>query len=304
MIAIDLGGTKVAAAVVLPDGRVAGRLEEPTSQEGPAACVEQMARLARDAARAAGVAPGACAGVAVACPGPVDARAGVVHHPPNLRGWGDEPLRERMAAALGMPARIANDADCAALGEWAFGAGRGCRHLLYVTVSTGVGGGLVLDGRLWTGTGSAGEIGHMPVDPDGPACGCGRRGCLEALASGPAIARRYAALAGLDAVPAAVAVFAAARAGDVRARQAIEEAGTALGRALGGVVNLLGPERIVIGGGVGAGGADLLLPPLERALDATAFPLPRSRLTLRVAERRGEAGLLGAAMLFSAADPA
>lgn len=304
VIAVDLGGTKVAVGVVLPEGRLAARVQEPTSRHGPAAVVDQIARLARAAvASAAPRTPGldlrACAGVAVACPGPVDPARGIVHSPPNLPGWGDEPVRDRVAEALDLPARVANDADCAALGEWAFGAGRGTRHLVYVTVSTGVGGGLVLDGRLWMGTVSAGEIGHLQVDPDGPLCGCGRRGCLEALASGPAIAWRYAALRGEQGPADAASVFASARAGDPAAAQAIDEAGRALGRTLGGLVNVLAPERIVLGGGVALGGHDLLLPPLLRALDEAAFPLPRGRVDVRLAECGADAGLLGAAMLFA-----
>lgn len=306
VLAVDLGASKVAAAVAFPDGRLGPRRQEPTSRAGPDAVLVQIARLAADAAAAAGVAPGRLAGLAVACPGPVDAAAGLVVYPPNLPGWDVVPLRDLLAARLGLPTRIANDADCAALGEWAFGAGRGCRHMLYVTVSSGVGGGLVLDGRLWTGTGTAGEVGHVPVDPAGPPCGCGRRGCLEALASGTAIARRYAERTGAPPPepPDARPVFAAARAGDPAARAVIEEAGTALGRVLGGVANLLAPERIVLGGGVALGGDDLLLPPLERALEATAFALPRRRLAVRLATLGGDAGLLGAALLFAGSPPA
>lgn len=296
---VDLGGTKVAAAVALPGGRLAGRRQEATSREGFAAVLGQIARLVGQAVRDAGVEPAALAGVAIACPGPVDPQAGFVYRPPNLPGWGDEPLVARAAEVLGLPVRIGNDADCAALGEWAFGAGRGSRHMVYVTVSTGVGGGLILDGQLWTGTCSAGEVGHVQVDPDGPTCGCGRTGCLEAVASGPAIARRHASLAGLAEPLDAVQVFARARAGDPSARRAVEEAAAALGRALGGLVNVLAPERIVLGGGVALGGHDLLLPPLCRELERAAFPLPRARLTVHLAELGADAGLLGASLLWA-----
>src|SRR5262245_5958261 len=148
----------------------------------PRADVDAMLRDAHELLAEAGVAPSALRAVGVSAPGPIDYERRSVESPPNLRGWGSVPIGEWIAGAFDAPVHVENDAKAAALAEWRFGAGRGARHLVFLTMSTGVGGGLVLDGRLYRGTGGAGEAGHMPVEwgPDSERCSCGRRGCLEA----------------------------------------------------------------------------------------------------------------------------
>jgi len=226
-----------------------------------------MMGLARDLLNTA-KAPLAAVGVSFG--GPVDAAQGLVllsHHVP---GWEKVPLREWLEERLGVPAAVDNDANVAALGEHRFGAGQGCDSLLYVTVSTGIGGGWIVHGRPYRGAdGMAGEIGHMVIEPTGPVCTCGKRGCLEALAAGPAIARRaqerlaedpqagraLRALVGGE-VEAASArhVSRAAEAGDQLSQQVLDEAARALGRGIGSAISLMNPQRVVVGGGVAKSG--------------------------------------------------
>ncbi|HAL61152.1 MAG TPA: sugar kinase, partial [Chloroflexi bacterium] len=210
------------------------------------------------------------AAIGVSFGGPVNAAEGAVllsHHVP---GWENVPLREQLVARFGVPAAVDNDANVAALGEWRFGAGQGCHSLLYITVSTGIGGGWILDRRIYHGADSlAGEIGHMTVQPGGPVCTCGRRGCLEAVAAGAAIARRardrltaepqvgeiLRGLVGGDAgAVTAKQVSQAAEAGDELAQQVLEEAAQALGFGIGCAIALMNPERVVVGGGVAKSG--------------------------------------------------
>ena len=324
---VDLGGTKIAAGLLrwtpgrqgvggpaLPAEPLAlvARTRRPTpAREGPAAVLAAMAEAVRELCAQAGVEPSALAAAGVGAPGPLDAARGVVVRAPNL-GWHEVDVVGPLRAALGCPVFLENDANAAALGEWWAGAGRGARHFVYVTVSTGIGGGIVLDGRLYTGAhGAAGEVGHMVVAPgQGPVCGCGQRGCLEALASGTAIARRAqealrAAPAGQgqmllelagqrpDGVDARV-VAEAARRGDALARQVLEETWRYLGAGLVTLVNLLDPEVVALGGGVARMG-ELMLQPLRRHLQEHAVPGPARGTRLVAAELGDDAGVLGAA---------
>ncbi|MGH2349014.1 MAG: ROK family protein, partial [bacterium] len=189
-IGVDLGGTKILTAVVTGDGRVVARERVPTPQEGPDSVVAAVAGTVEAALAAAGLPAHAVAGIGVGAPGPLNPETGMVFEPPNLRGWHDVPFRALLADRLGIRTYLQNDADAAALGEWRFGAGRGVDDLVYITVSTGIGGGIIIGGTLLLGvSGTAGEIGHMTIDVNGPRCVCGNTGCLEVLAAGPAIAR-------------------------------------------------------------------------------------------------------------------
>jgi glucokinase len=204
-----------------------------------------------------------------------------------------------LAERLGAPAWADNDATCAAGAELSYGAGRGLRGFILVTVGTGIGGGLVLGGRVWRGVrGFAGEIGHVSLDPRGPACPCGARGCLEQYASGPAIVRAWKAGAGPRSGEAEspMAVARLARAGDTAALAAFEAAGQAMGQALGGVINLLDIEACLIGGGVADAG-EVLLDPVRRGLRQFAYPLVAEGVRVVRAELGNDAGLLGAAAL-------
>lgn len=267
LLALDFGGTKLSAAVAAVgehSWRACRRVLSPPGADARYD-LDTMVSLARDLLGDA--TPSA---VGVSFGGPVNAAKGVVllsHHVP---GWENVPLRDRLEARFGVPAAMDNDANLAALGEWRFGAGQGCHSLLYITVSTGIGGGWVLDGRIYHGANSlAGEIGHMTVQPGGPVCTCGRRGCLEAVAAGPAIAR--GARERLEAEPQAGEILRrliggdvgtvtakhvsqAAEAGDELAQQVLEEAARALGLGISCAIALMNPQRVVVGGGVAKSG--------------------------------------------------
>src|SRR5450759_771060 len=192
-LVVDLGGSRARVATADDELALSGRVEESTDHSrGPESVVEQLAKLSRQSCDKSGIRVADIQLLVVASPGPLDTTAGIVFDPPNLLGWKVVPLRDMLMAALGVPTVIVNDANVAALGEFHFGAGRGTRNLVYLTISTGIGGGVVVDGVLLEGTsGSGGELGHMTIDRDGPLCPCGNIGCLEALGSGLAIARRY-----------------------------------------------------------------------------------------------------------------
>jgi len=198
-LGIDLGGTKIATGVVSSRGDLSGLVTMATpANEGPEAVIDAMVAAAHRSLEASAAREEDLAGVGVGAPGPVDSARACVVRPPNLPGWKDIALRDELACRLARPVTLDNDANAAGLAEAHLGAGRGCSPLLYLTVSTGIGGALLLDGRLLRGaSGAAGELGHIVLDPEGPPCGCGSRGCLEALSSGTAIAREAPAWQGL-----------------------------------------------------------------------------------------------------------
>jgi glucokinase len=284
VLALDVGGTKLAAAVVRGDGTVRSRLVEPALREaGPDDMIRRHLDQGRRAVAAAGLDASAIRAVGIACGGPLDPERGIILGPLHLPGWVNVPLVAIVEDAFGVPAAVDNDATAGAVAEWRFGAGRdrGVRDLVYLTISTGIGGGLVLDGRPYRGAaGNAGELGHLTIDIDGDPCACGRRGCLEAYASGTNIARRArealargesSSLASLDAVTARD-VVAAAAAGDVVARRVWDETTRMLGSAVATILDGLNPELVVLGGGVTNAGDALLAPVREIALREAMAP--------------------------------
>ena len=312
-LCVDIGGTRVRVALVSSDGVVAVRRTMPTMAEtGPDAVVSRIADLMRDVLRAA--APESVAGIGVGVPGPLDPWRGIIYDPPNLPGWHAMHLRDMWSEAFGLPVYLGNDANLAGLGEHRFGAGRGVRDMVYLTVSTGVGGGIISGGRLFLGgSGLAGEVGHTSVEARGPRCNCGNVGCLEMLASGPAVARRGAAAARRGAsrgileaacgsqVTAEI-VVRAARDGDTVARGIIERAGFYIGVGVVNLAHLLNPSLIVIGGGVAIGAGDMLLDAVRYTVQSRCMPafLP---LPVVPAALGDDAGLLGAAALVWGTSP-
>jgi glucokinase len=304
ILALDFGGTKLAAAVLDPASQrwlARGRCPSPAA-EGAEAVLARMLALADAQVALVGVTPVA---VGISFDGPVDVERGQPRACHHVEGWAGLPLRERVATHYGVPAVVENDARAAALGEWRYGAGRGCRSMLYVTVSTGIGGGILLDGVLYHGVdGLAGELGHMCLESGGALCACGRRGCLEALAAGPAIVRRAReALAASPDVPSAMRaqetlsaeeVSAAAQQGDTLARQALQGAARALGIGLGNALNLMNLERVVLGGGVTGAGPEYLAS-VRRAAEETA--LAGTRVEIVLAGLGGDAPMWGACAL-------
>ncbi len=284
LLALDFGGTKLSAAVAALGERNWRACRQVLSPLGADARydLDAMASLARDLLGGARL-----AAIGVSFGGPVNAAKGVVLLSHHVSGWENTPLRERLEKRFGVPAAVDNDANVAALGEWRFGAGQGCHSLLYVTVSTGIGGGWVLGGRIYHGADSlAGEIGHMTIQPGGPVCTCGRHGCLEAVAAGPAIGRcareRLEAepqageslrrLVGGDVgVVTAKQVSQAAETGDELAQQVLEEAAQALGLGIGCAIVLMNPQRVVVGGGVTKSG-ERYLQVVQAAARSTALP--------------------------------
>lgn len=310
VLGVDLGGTKILTVLAGREGDVLARVKVPTGAGlGREHVIDQIVATVQAALRRAGVTAGSVRAVGMGVPGPVDAVRGLVHFAPNL-GWRDVPLGEMMRRRLDLPVYMDNDANLAALGEYRYGAGRGAGDMVYLTVSTGVGGGLILGGRVYRGAGGgAGEAGHITVAEDGPVCRCGNRGCLEALASGTAMARRARALvdegrgagilaaAGGDPGNISAAVVArSARAGDAAALEIMRDAGRYLGIAVAGLVNLLNPAAVVLGGGV-MESADLFWQPMLEQVQRRALPSSLAAVRVTRAALGGEAGALGAVAL-------
>jgi glucokinase len=303
VLGVDVGGTKVAVGVATTRGEVRSIIDEPTrAGEGPDAIINRLVELAHRAVAEAGTGLEHIAAIGIGCGGPLDPARGVILDPPNLPGWTSVPLRERLEHGLGRTAHLANDADAAALGEHRFGAGRGVDNLVYVTISTGIGGGAIVGGSLLMGeSGNATEIGHMSVNIDGWACQCGRSGCPEAFASGTNIARRAReALAAGEASVLAKAptvsareVADAARAGDPLALRVWDETVEVLGAMIANVLNVFNPRLVILGGGVARAG-DLLFEPVRRLAAAQVLGPQAHDAAIVPAELGERTGILGA----------
>ena len=288
VLALDVGGTKIAAGVVAPDGRVLSNLVAAShADQGPEQMISRHLELGRDAVLAAGADWADVRAVGIAIGGPLDPVAGIIQSPPSLPGWDDIPLVAIVSSALDRPTVVDNDATAGALAEWWYGAGRAraVRDLVYLTISTGVGGGLVLDGRVYRGAaGNAGELGHLTVDYLGRQCGCGRRGCVEAYASGTNIAVRArealatgeaSSLSGLVRIT-SKDVAEAAAGGDPLAARIWDETTAILGSAVANILDIFNPELVVLGGGVTRAGDQLLVPVRRLALAQAMAPAARS----------------------------
>lgn len=295
-LVLDVGGTKMAAAVVAEDHAIVDRAVIRTPVGADAETLYDAAVFVLHAALAAAAVPVDALGVG--CGGPMRWPSGEVS-PLNIPGWRDFPLRDRLAADFGLPTRLSNDAVCLTVGEYVLGRSRSVGNCMGVLVSTGVGAGLILDGRLVMGaSGNAGHVGHMVVEPAGPECRCGGRGCLEAVARGPALVE-WAVTQGWrppdGGEPDAVRLAGSARAGDAVAAAAFRRCGEAVGTALAGAVALLDLRMVAIGGGVSRA-ADLLMPAVYDAFERHGG-LDYVR-RCRVVLASPEAGLVGAAALF------
>ena len=308
-VGVDFGGTNIKYGLVDRRGRVAASVSLPTSAFArPKAFIEGTVRTVERLARSAGVRTTQLCGVGIGAPGPVDMPRGLVHSLVNVPGWRDVPLAGRLRARLRAPIFVDNDANLVALGEWRWGAGRSAHNLVCLTLGTGVGGGIVIGGRLYRGAlGAAGEVGHMVIDAGGPRCGCGRRGCLEALVGTAAILRLgRGAMSRSSKLRALVRashgrlmprlIGRAARAGDPAAHQVWVEIGRRLGVGLANLVNLLNPERIVIGGGVSNNWTSFA-PAMRKTLRAEAMDVPGRTVRVVRTALGDRAGILGAAVL-------
>lgn len=305
-IGIDIGGTKIAGALVDANGNILQESKVPSPADSADGLVAAVVDLVQDLSLNRSI-----LGVGVAAAGFIDAAAANVIYAPNLN-WRNEPLKNRLQSKIDFPVVIENDANAAGWAEYRYGAGRGYKHMTMLTIGTGVGGAIIVDGRvLRGGFGVAGELGHMRVVPDGLPCGCGQNGCLESYGSGTALLKSARALANsadpagarlreLEATAGELSgaqVYQAIVEGDPGALRLLEQLGTHLGRAIASLSAILDPEVVVIGGGVSAAG-ELLLGPIrdayERNLPARGF---RPELELKVAELVNDAGVVGAADL-------
>lgn len=293
-VGLDMGGTKIHAGLVDSEGRVhaARKIATPVA-DGPNGIFEAMRTLiCQLLAQAEGH---EVVGIGLGIPGLQDRKRGLSINSPNL-GWRNIPVLSQFAE-FGLPLDMENDVRCHALGEQHFGAGRGVQNFVLLTFGTGIGSGIVLNGELFQGAfGMPGEIGHLRIVEDGPECGCGKRGCLEAMAGGKGIGRR-ARDAGL--APDARALFHLAAAGEQRALALLEQVCRELGWGVATMANLFNPERIIIGGGIAEVG-ELLFAPLRRYAEAEAVPGIRGTFQLVPAALHEEAGTVGAAALFPA----
>ncbi|MHC4503250.1 MAG: ROK family protein [Planctomycetota bacterium] len=308
LIGIDLGGTNLRAAAVDEKGRILGRARTDTrAAEGPDAVIARLAEVAREAARDAGFDLAEAAACCVGSPGPLDAATGVVIMTPNLPGWDNTPVASPMTRLTGVPTFLENDANSACWGEFWRGAGRGSSEMAIYTLGTGVGGSVVVAGRLHRGRDQmAGHLGHAILVPDGRQCNCGAKGCLEQYCSATAVAReargatRGGEKTGLGEIApeeiTARAVHEAAVAGSAYCKALIERTGRYLGIGIASLVNTLDPQVVVIFGGMAAAG-EMLLGPCREAVREHALPPAKDRVRIVPAELGEDAGVIGAAGL-------
>ena len=330
VVGVDLGATQIRAAV-LRGATLLSRVGLLVGTEpAPEHLVPRMFQAVQQALVEAKTPLDAIAGIGIAAPGPLNNRTGVVLEPPNLPGWQRVPLRDLFVEKFGVSVCVENDANAAALGEYMFGVGHGSKELVYLTISTGIGGGVITNGKIMEGiTGTASELGHMTIDWRGGRCNCGNIGCLEYFASGTAIARQAneaiamgkgdelltfaltlhdadrTADTPLDTVMEAVTplhvnartVAQAAKAGVPLARKIIAEAAEALGVGLVNIIHIFNPELIILGGGVSQIG-EMLIEPARRVVEARAMPVPRDAARIVMAELGNDTGLVGAGALL------
>ena len=320
VLAIDFGGTQIRAALITPDLAVHARRAVATrDEEGVDAVVARICDVAaevRSDAPAAGL-PAPIA-VGISAPGPLDPWRGVVLEPPNLAAWHDVPIGARVADALDLPVFVERDTNVAVQAEWRYGAARGARTVVYITVSTGIGGGAIVDGRPLVGQdGTAGEVGHVTVELDGPRCGCGGAGHVEALASGTALAReargllergeapRLRELAASGAPVDAELLARAAADGDEACAATLERAWTAIGALCASLVNVLDPDVIVIGGSI-AEHQPRILDVARTEIGSRSFSVPASRVRVEPSRLGDDVSLIGARpiVMERIADPA
>ncbi len=322
VIGVDLGGTKISVGAMTADGsqQLAERTEATLAAEGADAVVARIVSMIESTIDGVAQETGAerkdILGVGIGAPGPLDRERGLVITTPNL-GWHNFPLRDRVSDATGLSATLDNDANCATLGEWWIGAARGARNVVGMTIGTGIGGGLILDGKLYHGSSDvAGEIGHTSIDSTGRRCKCGNYGCLEAYASGPATAdRAREALAGgedsllvsmvdgdLEKLT-AVNVYDAAKQGDDVAQEIVRETARFIGTGLANLLNIFNPDVVVLAGGVAQAG-DELFAPVRAEVRRRAFKPAVDACRIVPGTLHGAAGVVGAVATFLERYPA
>lgn len=311
-IGVDVGGTNVKIALVDKKGEIKFPKTVPTRAEmGYEYTIGNIQQSIKDLISEAGIEKSSLEGIGFGFPGQIDCDKGIVRLAPNIPGWVNVPIAEIMQKEFNVPVKVDNDVRCAALAELNYGAGVGCKNLICITVGTGIGSGLIINGKIVRGaSNAAGEIGHIKLEMnDGLLCGCGDRGCLEAYASGPSIvamakeyvlggkSAKFREIAGsIDAITPAI-VAQAANEGDAVAKKIFEIMGEYIGIGLTSVVNLLNPEKIVIGGGVADAG-DILLEPLRKTLKSRTMPIQGAAVEVVPAQLGNTAGIIGSSLLI------
>jgi glucokinase len=309
VLGVDVGGTKVAVGLVDHNGRILAQGRKPMVANGTAEAGLQAVADAIDSLTSS--LPGGIHSIGICAPGPLDPKSGVVLNPPNLPCWRNFPLAEKVRSRYHVPVRVDNDANAAALAETRWGAARGFRYVFYATIGTGIGSGIVFDGRIYHGnTGSAGEGGHVSIDYRGPVCNCGKRGCIEILAAGPAIGARARSRLSSESSRSLILELAngnisavtselvgqAYTAGDALAREILQETVEILTPWLGNIVDLLDPDVLVMGGGVAA-----MLQPffdeIKGRLPGWCVNPRASEIPLLMAHYGADAGIAGGAAL-------
>jgi len=309
ILGVDIGGTKVAVGLVDAAGHILSQARQPMVATGTAEAALEAVTRAIDSVLSARA---EIRSIGICSPGPLDPRAGVVLNPPNLPCWRNYPLAEKVAAKYRVPVKLDNDANAAGLAEWRWGAARGYRYVFYTCVGTGIGTGVVLDGRIYHGnTGSAAEGGHQTIDYRGPVCGCGKRGCIEALAAGPAIGAKARAKLGAESARrsdilelakgdigavTSEMVGQAYASGDALAKEILEETVALLATWLGNMVDMIDPDVLVMGGGVAA-----MLKPffdeIKRQIPPWCVNPRAAEIPLLMARYGADSGIAGAAAL-------
>lgn len=303
---IDIGGTKIALALADENGQRLSLYRFPTGvEQGPHRilnhAITEIGRMVEEA-------NGNLRGIGVGCGGPLDRQRGLILSPPNLPDWDEFPIVELLEKRFGVSVVLDNDANAAAMGEHQYGAGLGLRNLVYFTISTGIGGGVIINGEIVHGVADgAGEVGHMMVQPNGPACGCGARGCMEAICSGTSIARRarerltnaqssMAIKVSAGHEMTAQIVAEAAREGDALAREIWDETIYYLAIGVGNIISALAPEAVILGGGVTAVGEQLFAP-LRSQVQSMVKIFPAEKINILQAALGGDSGIYGALIL-------
>jgi len=309
VLAIDLGGTKIITAIINNGQVIAEERCLTLADEGPQSVINRLLSSVDYLLSLKNIEPSQLDSISLAAAGAIDLEKGLVTSSPHLPGWHDVPLRDIVREKYRLNTFLLNDASAAALGEHRFGVGRGVNNLILLTVGTGIGGGIIINGRLYNGPcGSAGEMGHMTIDVNGLSCECGNIGCLETLASGTAMAREarkritqgersslVEMVAGKIEDITAEKIGVAARAGDPLALDIIAEAGNYLGVGMVNLVNIFNPEMLIVGGGVAKVG-DLLLDPARQVVKERTFQISAQAVRIVLAQLGDEAGVLGAAV--------
>ncbi len=311
-IGVDIGGTNIKIALVDFEGKIVYSNTTPTRAElGYEAGVNSIKQAIRDLMTETNASQETIEAIGFGLPGQIDYKEGIVKNLPNIPGWVNIPLAHMIEEEFSIPTRLDNDVRCAALGELNFGAGQGCENLICITVGTGIGSGIVLNGKLVRGaSNAAGEIGHIKLSiDDGPLCGCGDYGCFEAYASGPSIvtmakeyisggkSAKYKEMAS-DGIITPYIVAQAALQGDAVSIQIFKQIGKIIGVGLASVVNLLNPEKIIIGGGVADAG-EILLEPIRKTILDRAMPIQGSTVKVVPAQLANTAGVIGASLLIN-----